>query len=68
MAAKEKSQKWYLLRLGSISEQHFLNIGETRIGRNLQADIVTASPHNSRNHCVITLDGNDNIRIVDTVR
>lgn len=61
-----KSDKWCLERL-EFGGEFYLNEGETTIGRNREADIITSSGICSRNHCVIELDQNENIYITNKV-
>lgn len=64
----EKCKKWCLIRQDCDHPLEFyLNKGDTTIGRNKVADVITASSICSRNHCVITLDNNDNIHITNKV-
>lgn len=61
-----KSDKWMLERLW-FGTEYCLNIGDTIIGRNKSADIVTRSEICSRQHCVITLNSDDTIYIENQV-
>lgn len=63
-----KSNRWYLIRLECDREFRFyLNEGDTKIGRNKVADVIIKSNICSRNHCVVTLDSNENIVIKNEV-
>lgn len=63
-----KSNKWCLVPVHGDDNEHYLNVGETKIGRNLDADINIKSVFCSRNHCVINFSGNDHeIELVDSV-
>lgn len=51
---------WYLSRLGTNSPTEYqLNEGDTLIGRNKSAQIITLSDICSRNHCTITKNQNE---------
>lgn len=60
------SNKWMLERL-KFGDQHCLNIGDTTIGRNKQAHITTTSSICSRQHCVITINSDDTVYLVNQV-
>lgn len=62
-----KSDKWMLERL-KFPDEHYLNIGDTTIGRNKNANIITQSDISSRQHCVITLNSDDTVYIVNQVK
>lgn len=62
-----KSDKWVLERF-KFGGQHYLNIGDTTIGRNKNANIITRSDICSRQHCVITLNSDDTVYLVNQVR
>lgn len=62
-----KSDKWMLERF-EFGTKHYLNIGDTTIGRNKAADIITPSSICSRQHCVITLNPDDTICITNKVK
>lgn len=61
-----KSNEWCLNRL-EVCGEFFLNEGDTTIGRNKKADVITPSQICSRNHCVITLDSDNKIHIKNQV-
>lgn len=61
------NHRWYLVRLGPITSEHLLNEGETIIGRNRSAHIMTLSEICSRLHCSVTLNANDEITIESKV-
>lgn len=62
-----KSDDWKLERL-EFGSEYYLNIGDTTIGRNKHANIITASEICSRQHCIITLNSDDTIYITNQVR
>lgn len=62
-----KSNKWCLRRINKVDGETYLNVGDTTIGRNQTADVITKSNICSRNHCTIQLDGNGNVIISNQV-
>lgn len=63
-----KSKKWCLVPLNGDTNEHFLNIGETKIGRSPDADVNVTSVFCSRAHCVISLSSDDGVSIlIDSV-
>lgn len=63
-----KSNKWCIIQQECDQQfEFYLNVGDTTIGRNKVADVIIKSNICSRNHCVITLDSNENIFIKNKV-
>ena len=49
-------------------DTHQLKVGDTEIGRDPNADIITKSVNCSRQHCTVTLNSDDSIFITNKVR
>lgn len=61
------SLNWSLVRLGEFNQKYNLRVGQTKIGRHKEADIITISDICSRTHCIIQLTDDNNVTIEDKV-